>query len=119
MPLTREQILQADDRKTVVVEVPEWGGSVIVSSMDGITRDKFEASLVLGDGKVNRKINLENMRARLVALCTVDEDGNRLFTDDDVTILGKKNAKALDKVADVCQELNGLTDKKLEEAKGN
>lgn len=106
--LTRDQILEAHDLGTEEVKVPEWGGSVLVKAMNGMERDKFEASMIEGRGKKQRT-NFENMRARLVALAVVDDKGERLFSDADVAALGKKSAAALDRVFTVAQRLNGIT----------
>jgi hypothetical protein len=109
--LTKEQILKAEDLKTEIVEVEEWGGSVNVRTMTGTERDAFEQSIVEGKDKTN----LANIRARLCAVTIVDENGNRLFNDEDVVELGKKSAAALDRVATVAQKLNGFRNKDIEE----
>lgn len=100
--LTREQILQCDDLPKETVKVPEWGGEVQVRTMTGTDRDAFEASLIGKEGR------LENVRARLVSLTLCDAAGSRLFTDSDITALGGKSARALDRVFAVAQRLNGI-----------
>ena len=107
--LSRDAILAADDREYEVVPCPEWGGEVRLRSLTGAERDAYEQSLVQTRGK-SREMNLRNARAKLVALCAVDENGNRLFTDADVNALGKKNAKPLDRLFDVARRLSGLTE---------
>jgi len=57
---------------------------------------------------VGNKVNLRNMTARLCAICIVDEKGKRVFSDFDAESLGRKSAKALDRIFDVAQRLNGL-----------
>lgn len=116
--LTRDQILGAIDRKTVTVDVPEWGGQVLVASMSGAARDAWEQSLVIRDGK-SAKPNMANMRARLVAACVVDADGNPLFSQSDIEALGQKSGAALERVCKAAQKLNALTEGDLEAAKGN
>lgn len=116
--LTKSAILSADDLKTEDVEVPEWGGTVRVRAFSGRERDAFEASLVRGDGK-DRKVDLTNMRARLVALTVVDETGQKLFTHDDVDLLGAKSGAALDRVFAVAQKLNGLSAADVEDLTKN
>lgn len=116
--LTKSAILAADDLKTEDVEVPEWGGTVRVRAFSGRERDAFEASLVRGDGK-DRKVDLTNMRARLVALTVVDETGQKLFTHDDVDLLGAKSGAALDRVFAVAQKLNGLSAADVEDLTKN
>ena len=112
--LTKEAILSANDRKTVDVEVPEWGGTARVATMSASERDKWEAE-TYGDGKPKT----EDFRARFVALCLVGEDGKRLFTDKEVGDLGKKSAAALQRVFTAAQKLNALTDEAVEELEKN
>lgn len=103
MILTKSDILESNDFPHEDVEVPEWGGTVRVRSMSGAERDALEAHFI--NAGVDK---LTNLRARLCALCIVDDKMERLFNDDDIAALGKKSAKALDRVADVAQRLNGM-----------
>ena len=112
--LNKDQILQAKDLPTETVEVPEWGGSVIVKTMTGTERDAYESSIVKG-----KKVDMTNIRAKLCAICIVDDNGERLFTDRDVVALSKKSAKALDRIFDVAQKLNGLGKADVEELEKN
>lgn len=112
--LTREQILNADDRKTQVVEVPEWGGSVMIRTLSGKERDRFEASLQVTRGSKTKQ-NYDNFRARLISLCVVNESGERTFSDADIALLGEKSVAALQRVFNACNELNGLSDADVEE----
>ena len=116
--LSKTAILAAQDLQTEDVEVPEWGGAVRVRSFTGRERDAFEASMVRGDGK-DRKVDLTNMRARLVGLTVIDETGQRLFTDEEVDLLGAKSGAALDRVFAIAQKLNGLSGADVEEFSKN
>lgn len=116
--LNRDAILQAQDLPTEDVEVPEWGGAVRVRGLTGAERDAFEQSVVEQRGKSTRA-NLKNIRAKLVAMTVVDENGERLFSDSDAAILGKKSAAALNRVFEVAQRLNGMTPDDVEELSGN
>ena len=116
--LYKTAILAAQDLQTEDVEVPEWGGAVRVRSFTGRERDAFEASMVRGEGR-DRKVDLTNMRARLVGLTVIDETGQRLFTDDEVDLLGAKSGAALDRVFAVAQKLNGLSGADVEELSKN
>ena len=98
-----------------LVSVPEWADPgddptqvfACVRSLMGWERDQYEASLQSGP---NRTLNLENARAKLVALCLIDPTtGERLFSSKEAHLLGKRSAKALDRLFDVCRKLNGLT----------
>ena len=74
--------------------------------------------MVRGEGK-DRKVDLTNMRARLVGLTVIDEGGQRLFTDDEVDLLGAKSGAALDRVFAIAQKLNGLSGADVEELTKN
>lgn len=113
--LSKNDILNADDRKTVKVPVPEWGGEVMVRTLSGRERDEFEASTVKTN-KGKQEQNFDNFRARFVALCVVDEQGQRLFaTRQEVAMLGNKSVAALQRVFNAAQELNGMTEADVEE----
>lgn len=118
--LTRDAILEVDDRVTEDVSVPEWGGTVRVRSLAGVERDQFEATItsVRWEGaKPTVQSNRTNVRARLVAMTAVDEDGRNLFSEKDVLILGQKSAAALERVFKVAQRLSGLSDEDVEALK--
>ena len=117
--LNRAEILAQDDLKYEDVEVPEWGGAMVrVRSLNASERDRFEASTVQRNGK-KVTTNLENIRARLVLLCLVDEKGERLFDEGDTYPLGGKSAAALDRIFTVAQRLNGLRDEDVDELAKN
>lgn len=116
--LTREMIEKASELKTEVVEVPEWGGDVLIRELTGSERDAYEASLMAE--KRGGKPNVLNLRARLVGKCLIDPDTKqRLYTDQEIGILGNKSASALDRLFDACQKLSGMEPKKVEEAEKN
>ena len=112
--LNKDQILQADDRRTQTVEVPEWGGTVIVKTLSGTERDQFEESILAGV-----KRDFKGVRAKLVALSIIGEDGERLFTFEEAELLGEKSSLALDRVFGVAQRLSGFTTKDMEELAEN
>jgi hypothetical protein len=121
--LGRQDILGASDVRTVTVPVPEWGGDVLVRALNGRERDQFDESMVTETagkrGRKERRVRMQNARARLVAMCVVDEDGKRVFSTDDVAALGEKSAAALQRVFDVASSLAGLSNDDLEELLGN
>ena len=107
--LSREAILDADDKRYAEVECPEWGGTVRIRSISGRQRDEYEQSLIQQNGR-DRQMNLRNARAKLIVLCAVDEDGRPLFTAEDLRQLSAKSAKPLDRLFTECQKLAGLSD---------
>lgn len=118
--LGRQEIFSAQDIVFEDVPVPEWGGEVRVKGLTGRERDKFEAdSLTKAKKGGQRDVNLENMRARLVVLCAVDEQFQPIFERSDVLRLGEKSAVALERVFAVAQRLSGMSDEDMEELAGN
>jgi hypothetical protein len=108
MNLTRDQILEVADLRSEAVDVPEWGGSVLVRTMTGFDRDAFESSMMTVASDGSRKPDMTNLRAKLVALTLVDEANSRLFDVADIPRLALKSAAALERVFDVAQRINGI-----------
>jgi hypothetical protein len=112
--LSKEAIFAQNDQTHEDVEVPEWGGTVRIRSLTGEERDAYEASMVQQVGK-KAKANLRNMRAKLVAMSAINEDGTQQFDQADVMRLGQSNAAALDRLFEAAQRLSGLSDEDVKE----
>lgn len=112
--LTKEQILKASDLPTEVVEVPEWGGSVIVRTLMSDIFDNWQLSQ-----SDDKKKGVRRIRSTFCAICMVDESGNVLFTESDVDLLGRKSGIAMDRVYDVAQRLNARDETAVEDAVKN
>jgi hypothetical protein len=113
--LTRDEILNIDDRITEVVQVPEWKDEVTIAAMSGFARDRFEASIVGNSGGAN----MQNIRAKLCAASIVDENGELMFSEKDVVKLGKKSSAALDRIFSAAQKLNRISDDDVEDLAKN
>lgn len=116
--LTREAILSATDLGFEDVEVREWGGTVRVRGMTGNERDEWEWEMVQTRSEDKRE-NKRRLRAKLVSLTVVDENGQRLFSEADVEALGQKSVRALQRVYNVAQRLSSISAGDLEELAGN
>lgn len=114
----RDQILAADDVTVEEVKVPEWGMAVRVRGITAADRDRLEAATVEQRGK-DTKLNLQNIRARLVAYSVVDEQGARVFSEEDIALLGQKSATAVNRVFEVASRLSGLGQQDLDQLTGN
>lgn len=112
--LSKTQILAANDLKTERVSVPEWGGEVIISTLPAAEKDDWDASVFDGEHR-----DLDNMRARLVVRCIVDEKGDRIFDDEDADALGLKSSAAMDRCFEVARRLNKVSDADLEALRKN
>ncbi len=108
--LGRDQILSVVDECFQDVEIPEWNGTVRVRSLTGAQR----AALLNSAKKVESAEWIEKM----VAASVCDEDGNPLFTQEDVGKLSQKNAAALNRIFEAADKLNGFSDRALERIAG-
>lgn len=105
--LTRAAILAADDcGERVPVEVPEWGGVVYVGVMSGLERDRFELA-VMAESQTAAGPR-RSIRAHLAAATCYDAAGAKLFSAGDVEALSAKSGRALDRIYDVAERVNGL-----------
>jgi hypothetical protein len=95
--------------------------------LTGAERDKFEVGVFndemeIVDGKpvTRRKLNQVHLRARLVALCLVGQDGKRLFGEDEVEQLSDGIPTAvLSQLFTAAQKLNKLDGTAEAEAEKN
>ena len=117
--LTKDAILAALDLPSEEVEVPEWGGTVRVQGMSGEQRDAFEASIQKKTADGGSEIDPTDFRAKFAARVMVDENGARLFNNNEVKQLSKKSAKALQRVFVAGQRLSGMSDDDVASLEGN
>ena len=114
--LTKDQILASDDTEYTDLEVPEWGGTIRIAVMSGWARDRYEAMLYRDRDKLE---TVDNLRARFLSFCMIDENGDLMFTEADILELGQKSSKALGRIFDAATELNNTGVEGLEEAAKN
>jgi len=111
--LNAEDILAARKPAPELVEVPEWGGSVYVKGTNGKEFSDLQSQIIQRKGNT-QSVNLENIQAKLCAVCLCDADGNRLFKQKDVEVLAELSSAALQRVFKVAQRLSGLGDDEIE-----
>lgn len=113
--LSADQILDAEDISIEAVEVPEWGGTVYVRAMTAVQRERYLDSMrkVIGEGaKATVQTVFAFGSAKLAVLTLCDQNGNLLFDRSPETVekLGRKSAKAMERVVAASAKLNGLDD---------
>ncbi len=108
--LSREAIIEAKDLPQEVVDVPEWGGEVLVRGMSSAERDAYMDAHVKIEGMVEGKptVTIANSEALLVAKCLINEDGKRLFKDSEAPILAKKSGAVVHRISAIVERLSGL-----------
>lgn len=114
MPLTKEQILAADDMGLLEVQVPEWGGSVFIRVMTVGERDSYE-----NEWMANKSTGVTNFRSKFLQRVLCNDQGELLFTKDEVEALAKKSAKVIGTLWEAAMRHNKLTDADVEELAKN
>jgi len=117
-----DAILGIDDKEYEDVDIEQWDVTVRIAVMSGASRDKWEMSMMQTDNSDRGySLNIKGLsRASLVALCLVDEKFNRIFvTNEQIEALSNKSAVVLDRLYEVAQRINGITDEDVEDLEKN
>lgn len=105
----RELLLKPISMPEEVVDLPELGEgvSVRVRGMNAKEKGAFDMQFVKkGEHDVAKQ---RQIRERMIVACCVGDDGNRLFSVDDVAQLGLQSVAILDRIFEACQRVNGDT----------
>lgn len=107
MSLTKAEILAADDRPVVSVNVPEWGGVVILRALMLEDLMRFQSA--------RSKSTDAEVLAWLVAYSAVDDQGVLLFDEADVKALTRKATPVIKRLSDEALILNGMAERSDED----
>jgi hypothetical protein len=116
--LSAELILNIQDLAIEEVDVPEWSAIVRVRELTATERNQIGLDFVSPNGEADASRMPPNFHGRIASICLVDEDGKRLFTDEDADALGAKSSSALERIVGVCFRLSGLSSEGVEDVKG-
>lgn len=100
----REEILAANKPRFEKVFIPEWDKHVRIVEMTADARDSFDLKAI--DEKNTDAEKARRIRARMVCSCVCDEEGNRIFSDEDIDTLGAGSSTAADRIYDIASRLN-------------
>lgn len=121
--LSRDAILKAQDLRRELMDVPEWGGELYVRGFTALEKEEVEMRSMqmvdIATGQIKDARQMAGLKAWIVARCTVDSDGTRIFTDADMDGLQGKNAEVISRLADVAGRLSKLSVDDVEEAEKN
>lgn len=114
MALGRDAILTAKDRTTEVVPVPEWGGEVNIRTLSGEQRDLLDRLTIEWRNKKSK-----NIRAVYVIAAVVGDDGEPLFTEEHLEVLGAKSAVPLTRIWLAVRKQNAMDEAEVEDLAKN
>ena len=119
-PVTRDDILKADDLPSEAIDIPQWGGSVTVRTMTGTDRDEFHRVIQKRRGSDDDDLmDMRGLKAMLLQRTITNGNGELMFKVSDLAALGAKSPVAIDLVYDLAARLNGLSAEDVEELVGN
>ena len=105
---TAAQLKSASQPKPRDVAVPELGEGVVVPvwPMTALEWTRFQLAQQDKDGKPNPLA--KQVRQRLVVKCCRTDDGQPIFTSEDIDDIGKMNAGIVERLVDAALEVSGL-----------
>ena len=118
--LSKVELLQKEKLEIEKVEFSN-GDYVFVRQMTGHERDMFEQSMLRKnrDGKgnvISVETVMDDFRSKLAAITLCDEVGKPLLDVQDYKLLGNSmSAKRLEKIINISQKLNAITEEDKEE----
>lgn len=119
----REEILEASDLKSEVVDMSAfkgWPDELGVRELTAAQRDDYEAELVSLSANNEVEVNRSNARAKLVVRTVEDpETGDLVFDPEDADAVGNLPAAPISKLFNVAQRLNDISEADVEELVGN
>lgn len=110
----RDFILSQTDLKKEKITL--FGKEMYVRETTAKERDIYERSMLDKEGKVKLP---DNYKAKLLVKVIISKDGERIFKDTDVNILGNLSSKEMDRLFKLCQDLSGENEKAVKEAEKN
>ncbi len=114
--LNKQAVFLANDFHFDTLEVKEWNGHIRLRELSGEERsfcDKISADVQAGRGGAN------TYAAAIVACGVVDEQGNSVFSRQDVAALSKKSDAVLQRIAVKILQLSGATFEARQELEKN
>lgn len=105
LPVTAKSLQVEGDAKTPTVHIRE---------LSGLERDEWAASIHGQDGKLD-----PTCRVRLVVYSLCDENGKRIYADNEFDRAASLSAPFVDEVAEASLRFNKLAASDVEETLGN
>jgi hypothetical protein len=102
--ITRESLKALPPEKPEHLDVPEWEGDVFIRTMSA--REQMDL----------QNVSQNDMPIRVMLATLVDEQGSRIFTDEDFDLLAGQPFPVIMRVFRACASHNGFSTKELDEA---
>lgn len=112
MILSKSDILNANDREYVDMEIPEWNGMIRIYVMSLRERMALEGLVGVKDSKNDSKPESASSHQEkimyLLRICLKDSEGKNLFDKKEISSLLDKDSKVIYRIFEKCIEVNNL-----------
>jgi hypothetical protein len=115
----REALLKLCERRYSTVDIPERDISIRIQSLSEAEKSQYETCLIAKNGRGIMRERLQDATRRLIALCVVDEDGKRIFSDSDLSAIANLDSYISSRIYDACQEHCGFNKGDIDETVKN
>lgn len=116
MSALRESILTADDLPTEEFPVPEWGVTVLLR---GMTAEQRAMMFENHSDPESGDLDTVALYPAVLVRCMYDPETNEpIFSEADIGPLNRKSAKVVERVANACLRLSGMTKEEESPAEG-
>lgn len=123
MPILGREILEERQPETKEIEVPEWGGSILIRKLSASEATKYMAFASSVVDTTTKRITdperLVRMMAQTLVWSWVNEQGGQVLTNADIERICREPYDTLDRITDDIRAFNGLGQTATEEAKKN
>jgi hypothetical protein len=116
---SREALLKLCERRYSTVDIPERNISIRIQSLSEAEKSQYETCLIAKNGRGIMRERLQDATRRLIALCVVDEEGKRIFSDSDLSAIANLDSYISSRIYDACQEHCGFNKGDIDETVKN
>ena len=115
----RNALLKLCERRYINLELEDAGITVRIQSLSEKEKSTYETVLIAKSGRGILRERLQDATRRLIALCLVDENNERIFLDSDVNQIGEMDSFVSSRIYDACQEHCGFNKGDIEDTVKN
>tara|TARA_R110000751_G_scaffold38895_2_gene92886 strand:- start:1269 stop:1667 length:399 start_codon:yes stop_codon:yes gene_type:complete len=115
----RNALLKLCERRYIDLDLEDAGVTVRIQSLSEKEKSSYETRLIAKSGRGILRDRLQDATRRLIALCLVDENNDRIFLDSDVNQIGEMDSFISSRIYDAAQEHCGFNKGDIEDTVGN
>ncbi len=112
---TRNELLGLTKRRFKTIDIPELDLTFRIQSLTEREKSEYETALLTKTGRGVSRERLTDAARRLMVLCLVDDDNNRLLEAGDVSALSQLDAIVAAKIYNECQTHCGFGEEDIEQ----